>query len=77
MKLLTDRFVLDESWYMDYFQVQHLIENCLICNMTQEECVEAISKHADIKPVITNIGLVVSDLIRSARTGRIYKSDRR
>ncbi|XVE69076.1 hypothetical protein DITRI_Ditri09bG0120700 [Diplodiscus trichospermus] len=34
--------------------VQHLIEKCLIFNMTKEECMEALSKHADIKPVITS-----------------------
>ncbi|XP_057524570.1 uncharacterized protein LOC130804220 [Amaranthus tricolor] len=34
--------------------VQHLIEKCLIYNMTKEECMEALSKHANIKPVITS-----------------------
>lgn len=34
--------------------VQHLIEKCLIFRMTKEECMEALSKHADIKPVITS-----------------------
>ncbi|EOY18369.1 Plant protein 1589 of Uncharacterized protein function [Theobroma cacao] len=33
--------------------VQHLIEKCLISNMTKEECMEALSKHASIQPVIT------------------------
>ncbi|KAJ8562713.1 hypothetical protein K7X08_031165 [Anisodus acutangulus] len=33
--------------------VQHLIEKCLIFQMTKEECMEALSKHASIKPVIT------------------------
>ncbi|MQM13651.1 hypothetical protein Taro_046573 [Colocasia esculenta] len=37
--------------------VQHLIEKCLICHMSQEECVEALSKHANIKPVITTTGV--------------------
>ncbi|KMZ71788.1 hypothetical protein ZOSMA_175G00300 [Zostera marina] len=47
---------MGESSDASYIQmVQHLIENCLICNMSREESVEAISKHADIKPVITNI----------------------
>ncbi|XP_031254297.1 uncharacterized protein LOC116112277 isoform X2 [Pistacia vera] len=32
----------------------HLIEKCLIFRMTKEECMEALSKHADIKPVITS-----------------------
>ncbi|CAA6661783.1 unnamed protein product [Spirodela intermedia] len=34
--------------------VQHLIEQCLVFRMSQEECVEALSKHASIKPVITS-----------------------
>ncbi|XP_021295991.1 uncharacterized protein LOC110425408 [Herrania umbratica] len=34
--------------------VQHLIEKCLIFNMTKEECMEALSKHANIQPVITS-----------------------
>ncbi|GAB2276667.1 hypothetical protein Dimus_011383 [Dionaea muscipula] len=35
--------------------VQHLIEKCLIFHMTKEECIDALSKHANIKPVITSI----------------------
>ncbi|XP_078446957.1 uncharacterized protein LOC144715830 [Wolffia australiana] len=34
--------------------VQHLIEQCLVFHMSQEECVEALWKHANIKPVITS-----------------------
>ncbi|XP_010260038.2 PREDICTED: uncharacterized protein LOC104599268 isoform X2 [Nelumbo nucifera] len=34
--------------------VQHLIEKCILFHMTKEECVEALSKHANIKPVITS-----------------------
>ncbi|CAK9176529.1 unnamed protein product [Ilex paraguariensis] len=34
--------------------VQHLIEKCLIFRMTKEECMEALSNHANIKPVITS-----------------------
>ncbi|KAA3471934.1 Argininosuccinate lyase [Gossypium australe] len=34
--------------------VHHLIEVCLIFNMSKEECMEALSKHANIKPVITS-----------------------
>ncbi|GAB2272463.1 hypothetical protein Dimus_007287 [Dionaea muscipula] len=33
--------------------VQHLIEECIVFNMSKEECIEALSKHANIKPVIT------------------------
>ncbi|KAK6929295.1 Conserved hypothetical protein CHP01589, plant [Dillenia turbinata] len=34
--------------------VQHLIEKCLIFHMSKEECMEALSKYANIKPVITS-----------------------
>ncbi|XP_050892574.1 uncharacterized protein LOC127098113 isoform X3 [Lathyrus oleraceus] len=34
--------------------VQHLIEKCLIFHMTKEECMEALSKHAHINPIITS-----------------------
>lgn len=37
-------------------QVHHLIEECIIFNMSKEECMEALSKHANIKPVITSTG---------------------
>ncbi|KAL8480499.1 hypothetical protein ACS0TY_026612 [Phlomoides rotata] len=34
--------------------VQHLIEECIVFKMSKEECMEALSKHANIKPVITS-----------------------
>ncbi|KAL5167581.1 hypothetical protein HKD37_18G052266 [Glycine soja] len=34
--------------------VHHLIEKCLTFHMSKEECMEALSKHANIKPVITS-----------------------
>ncbi|KAA0062222.1 hypothetical protein IC582_023502 [Cucumis melo] len=34
--------------------VQHLIEKCLIFHMNKDECIEALSKHANISPVITS-----------------------
>ncbi|CAH8359230.1 unnamed protein product [Eruca vesicaria subsp. sativa] len=34
--------------------VHHMIEKCLIFNMSKEECVEALYKHANITPVITS-----------------------
>ncbi|XP_039131717.1 uncharacterized protein LOC120268348 [Dioscorea cayenensis subsp. rotundata] len=34
--------------------VQHLIERCLLFNMSKEESVEAISQHANINPIITS-----------------------
>ncbi|KAG6514430.1 hypothetical protein ZIOFF_024789 [Zingiber officinale] len=35
-------------------KVQHLIEQCLVFHMNKEECIEALSKHANIDPVITS-----------------------
>ncbi|CAN1775503.1 hypothetical protein LINPERHAP1_LOCUS13352 [Linum perenne] len=35
-------------------QVHRLIEECLIFNMSKEECMEALSKHAKIKPLVTS-----------------------
>ncbi|KAF8101950.1 hypothetical protein N665_0201s0245 [Sinapis alba] len=32
----------------------HMIEKCLIFHMSKEECVEALSKHANVTPVITS-----------------------
>ena len=40
--------------------MQHLIEKCLIFHMTKEECMEALSKHANINPVITSTGMIFS-----------------
>lgn len=37
-------------------QVHHLIEECMVFNMSKEECMEALFKHANIKPVITSTG---------------------
>ncbi|KAI7745428.1 hypothetical protein M8C21_020999, partial [Ambrosia artemisiifolia] len=34
--------------------VQYMIEKCLIFHMNKEECIEALSKHANIMPVITS-----------------------
>lgn len=34
--------------------VHHLIEKCLIFHMNKEDCMEALSKHANIQPVITS-----------------------
>ncbi|KAF9598064.1 hypothetical protein IFM89_024051 [Coptis chinensis] len=33
--------------------VQHLIEKCLMFHMNEDECMDALSKHANIKPIIT------------------------
>ncbi|KAI3904863.1 hypothetical protein MKW92_035364 [Papaver armeniacum] len=40
------------AWYIH--MVQHLIEKCLLFHMKKEECMEALFKHANIKPVITS-----------------------
>ncbi|XP_058215063.1 uncharacterized protein LOC131326331 [Rhododendron vialii] len=34
--------------------VHHLIEECILFNMSREECMDALSKHANIMPVITS-----------------------
>ncbi|MQM14934.1 hypothetical protein Taro_047870 [Colocasia esculenta] len=36
------------------FVVQHLIERCLTFHLSQEECVEALCKHANVDPAITS-----------------------
>ncbi|GMI71344.1 hypothetical protein like AT5G02580 [Hibiscus trionum] len=41
----------DSSSYIH--MVHRLIEECLVFNMSKEECMEALSKHANIRPVIT------------------------
>ncbi|KAL9992028.1 putative angiotensin-converting enzyme 2 [Helianthus debilis subsp. tardiflorus] len=42
----------DSSSYIH--MVHHLIEECLIFNMSKEECMEALYKHANIMPAITS-----------------------
>ncbi|GMI96487.1 hypothetical protein like AT5G02580 [Hibiscus trionum] len=45
----------DSSSSSSYIHMVHrLIEECLIFNMSKEECMETLSKHANIKPVITS-----------------------
>ncbi|KAI8556543.1 hypothetical protein RHMOL_Rhmol05G0261600 [Rhododendron molle] len=34
--------------------VHHLIEECILFNMSREECMDALSKRANIMPVITS-----------------------
>ncbi|XP_024524108.1 uncharacterized protein LOC9643458 [Selaginella moellendorffii] len=34
-------------------QVQSLIEQCLLLNMNCDECVDALSTHSNVKPVVT------------------------
>ncbi|GAB2222775.1 hypothetical protein Droror1_Dr00016901 [Drosera rotundifolia] len=45
---------MDDSPASYIHMVQHLIEKCLIFHMNKEECMAALSKHANIKPVITS-----------------------
>ncbi|KAF5959471.1 hypothetical protein HYC85_000680 [Camellia sinensis] len=49
---IEDSIMGDSASYIH--MVQHLIEKCLTFNMTKEECMEALSKHAKIEPVITS-----------------------
>ncbi|KAL3839577.1 hypothetical protein ACJIZ3_024168 [Penstemon smallii] len=44
----------DDSSAKYIHMVQHLIEECILFNMSKEECMEALNKHANIKPVITS-----------------------
>lgn len=39
-----------------WLQVHHLIEECIVFNMGKEECMDALFKHANIKPIITSTG---------------------
>ncbi|KAI4300158.1 hypothetical protein L6164_033567 [Bauhinia variegata] len=45
---------MDDSSASYIHLVHRLIEECLLFNMSKEECMEALSKHANIKPVITS-----------------------
>ncbi|XP_026377840.1 uncharacterized protein LOC113272165 [Papaver somniferum] len=47
--------MVDSSSFASYIHMVHqLIEKCLLFHMTKEECMEALFKHANIKPVITS-----------------------
>ncbi|KAK3183598.1 hypothetical protein Dsin_030884 [Dipteronia sinensis] len=38
----------------DYIRmVQHLIERCLVFNMSRNDCINTLAKHASIDPVVT------------------------
>ncbi|XP_020535854.1 uncharacterized protein LOC105636250 [Jatropha curcas] len=55
MTLSRGKAMGDSSSAASYIHtVHHLIEECILFNMSKEECMEALSKHADIKPVITS-----------------------
>ncbi|KAL5864298.1 hypothetical protein ACOSQ3_001812 [Xanthoceras sorbifolium] len=33
--------------------VQHLIERCLLFNMSRDDCIKTLAKHASIDPIVT------------------------
>ncbi|MFQ6647789.1 hypothetical protein Gotur_021405, partial [Gossypium turneri] len=38
----------------DYIRmVQHMIERCLLLQMSRDDCVKALAKHATIEPIIS------------------------
>lgn len=39
-------------------QVHHMIEKCICFNLSKEECMDALEKHANVKPVVTSTGTV-------------------
>ncbi|WRX20114.1 Conserved hypothetical protein CHP01589 [Theobroma cacao] len=44
----------------DYIRmVQHMIERCLLFQMSRDDCVKALAKHAKIEPIITLTGKVL------------------
>ncbi|KAK7378576.1 hypothetical protein VNO80_04021 [Phaseolus coccineus] len=46
---------MEDSSSAAYIRLVHrLIEECILFNMSKEECMEALSKHANINPVITS-----------------------
>ncbi|KAL1313597.1 hypothetical protein HN51_040182 [Arachis hypogaea] len=46
---------MENSSSASYIHLVHrLIEECILFNMSREECMEALSKHANIQPVITS-----------------------
>ncbi|KAL2549165.1 hypothetical protein Fot_10695 [Forsythia ovata] len=56
--------------------VQLLIEKCLIFHMTKEECMEALSKHANIQPIITST--VWNELVKENKGFfKAYKESKR
>lgn len=44
----------DDSTASYIRMVHHLIEKCLTFGMSMEECMEALSKRADVQPVVTS-----------------------
>ncbi|KAK7355669.1 hypothetical protein VNO80_14929 [Phaseolus coccineus] len=49
------KVIMEDSPSAAYIhQVHRLIEECILLNMNEEECKEALSKYANIKPIITS-----------------------
>ncbi|WVZ98863.1 hypothetical protein U9M48_044238 [Paspalum notatum var. saurae] len=47
----------DSSSSASYIRmVHHLIEKCMCFNLSKEECMDALEKHANVNPVITSTG---------------------
>ncbi|KAK7345652.1 hypothetical protein VNO77_16260 [Canavalia gladiata] len=47
---------MEDSSSAAYIHLVHrLIEECILFKMSKEECMEALSKHANIKPVVTSV----------------------
>uniref|UniRef100_A0A0D9VSL3 Plant-specific domain TIGR01589 family protein n=1 Tax=Leersia perrieri TaxID=77586 RepID=A0A0D9VSL3_9ORYZ len=44
----------DDSPASYIHMVQHLIERCMTFGMSMEECMETLSKRADVQPVVTS-----------------------
>uniref|UniRef100_A0A0E0KC33 Plant-specific domain TIGR01589 family protein n=1 Tax=Oryza punctata TaxID=4537 RepID=A0A0E0KC33_ORYPU len=44
----------DDSPASYIHMVQHLIEKCMTFGMSMEECMETLSKRADVQPVVTS-----------------------
>ncbi|MBA0726252.1 hypothetical protein Golax_002094, partial [Gossypium laxum] len=36
-----------------FLKVQHMIERCLLLQMSRDDCVKALAKHAKIEPIIS------------------------
>ncbi|PKI60989.1 hypothetical protein CRG98_018619 [Punica granatum] len=48
-------WIMGDDSSASYIRMVHrLIEECLLFNMSREDCMEALSKHANIQPVITS-----------------------
>ncbi|KAK6256448.1 hypothetical protein SCA6_017753 [Theobroma cacao] len=52
----------------DYIRmVQHMIERCLLFQMSRDDCVKALAKHAKIEPIITLTGKFGKSCLKRTR----------